>query len=270
MKFFKYYFNRQYFKYYFMKKEFKKFEWIGWVLFTILMIPFMLLLMAEPLQYGDEPQMTWTMGWIVCSWLGSLVFSVLLIIVGNMAKKQTAREVKSNMENRKKEKLAREFGHSDQAISDMADRDMQELDNIKELKKMTVTKKFYKENGMWYIDLPEFLEAGLGNKNNLLMVDGADTLLDILAGNKPNKSADGTEVNVTFGNEPFDNYTHTLTKKSIGKNQSLLDQVGHATVEYGAYYNVKELDNHQVWLCPVTEYVFGGNYPDKIWINTIK
>ena len=113
MKFFKYYFNRQYFKYYFMKKEFKKFEWIGWVLFTILMIPFMLLLMAEPLQYGDEPQMTWTMGWIVCSWLGSLVFSVLLIIVGNMAKKQTAREVKSNMENRKKEKLARELGHSD-------------------------------------------------------------------------------------------------------------------------------------------------------------
>ena len=152
----------------------------------------------------------------------------------------------------------------------MADRDMQELDNIKELKKMTVTKKFYKENGMWYIDLPEFLEAGLGNKNNLLMIDGADTLLDILAGNKPNKSVDGTEVNVTFGNEPFDNYTHTLTKTLIGKNQSLLDQVGHAPVGYGAYYNVKELDNHQVWLCPVTEYVFGGNYPDKIWINTIK
>ena len=46
MKFFKYYFNRQYFKYYFMKKEFKKFEWIGWVLFTILMIPFMMVLIV--------------------------------------------------------------------------------------------------------------------------------------------------------------------------------------------------------------------------------
>jgi len=184
-----------------------------------------------------------------------------------MVKKETAREVKSNMENRKKEKLARELGHSDQAISDMADRDMQELDNIKELKKMTVTKKFYREDGRWYIDLPEFIELGLGNKNNLLMVDGADTLLDILAGNKPNKSADGTEVNVTFGNEPFDNYTHTLTKKSIGKNQSLLDYLGHAPVEYGAYYNVKELDNHQVWLCPVTEYVFGGGYPETIYLK---
>ena len=69
-----------------MKKEFKKFEWIGWVLFTILMIPFMLLLMAEPLQYGDEPQMTWTMGFIVYTWLGSLSFSVLLIVIGKYNK----------------------------------------------------------------------------------------------------------------------------------------------------------------------------------------
>ena len=184
-----------------------------------------------------------------------------------MVKKETAREVKNDMENRQKEKLAREMGHSEQAISDMADKDMQELDNIKELKKMTVTKKFYREDGRWYIDLPEFIELGLGDKNNLLMVDGADTLLDKLAGNKPNKSVDGTEVNVTFGNEPFDNYTHTLTKKFIGKNQSLLDYLGHAPVEYGAYYNVKELDNHQVWLCPVTEYVFGGGYPETIYLK---
>jgi len=132
----------------------------------------------------------------------------------------------------------------------MADRDMQELDNIKQLKKMTVTKKFYREDGRWYIDLPEFLEAGLGNKNNLLMVDGADTLLDILA-----------------GNEPFDGHTHTLTKKSIGKNQALLDYLGHAPVGYGAYYDVKELDNHQLWLCPVTEYVFDGGYPDTIYLK---
>ena len=266
MKFFKYYFNTQYFKYYFMKKKFKKFEWIGWVLFILLIIPFMLTLMAEPSFRDDEPQWSWGKE-IIFGWLGLLAFSVLLIIVGNMAKKQTAREVKSNMENRKKEKLARELGHSDGAISDMADRDMQELDNIKELKKMTVTKKFYKENGMWYIDLPEFLEAGLGNKNNLLMVDGADTLLDILAGNKPNKSADGTEVNVIFGNEPFDGHTHTLNKKVMGKNQSLLDYLGHAPVDYGAYYDVKELDGHQVWLCPVTEYVFGGGYPETIYLK---
>ncbi len=134
---------------------------------------------------------------------------------------------------------------------------------------MTVTKKFYKENNMWYIDLPEFLEAGLGNKNNLLMVDGADTLLDKLAGNQPDQSPNGTEVTVTFGDEQFNGSTHTLTKKLIGKNQSLLDAVGHAPVGYGAYYNVKELDGHQLWLCPVTEYVFGGGYPDTIYLKKI-
>jgi hypothetical protein len=137
----------------------------------------------------------------------------------------------------------------------------------KHLDKMIVTKKFYREDGRWYIALPEFLEAGLGNKNNLLMVDGADTLLDILAGNKPHESKDGTEVDVTFGNEPFDGYTHTLNKKTMGKNQPLLDLLGHAAVEYGAYYDVKELDNHQVWLCPVTEYVFNGEYPDTIYLK---
>jgi len=175
--------------------------------------------------------------------------------------------VKREIKRKCKEQFARDFGHSEQAFSGMADRDMQELDNIKELKKMTVTKKFYKENGMWYIDLPEFLEAGLGNKNNLLMVDGADTLLDILAGNKPNKSVNGTKLTLTFGNEPFDNYTHTLTKKSIGKNQDLLVQKGHASVDYGAYYDVKELNNHQLWLCPVTEYVFNGGYPETIYLK---
>ena len=58
---------------------------------------------------------------------------------------------------------------------------------------------FVKDQGIWYADLPEFLEARLGTRANLMMVDGADTFLD-----------------------------------------------------------------HQLWLCPVTEYVF-GNYPNEIY-----
>ena len=61
---------------------------------------------------------------------------------------------------------------------------------------MIVTKRFYKENGMWFIDLPEFLEKGLGTKANLLMVAGADELLDILSQN-------GTEITLQFGDEIF-------------------------------------------------------------------
>jgi hypothetical protein len=45
------------------------------------------------------------------------------------------------------------------------------------------TKRFYKENGLWYIDLPEFINNGFGTKANLLMVDGSDKLLDILSRN---------------------------------------------------------------------------------------
>ena len=40
---------------------------------------------------------------------------------------------------------------------------------------------FIKDEGIWYADLPEFLEAGMGSKANLMMVDGADTFLDLLA-----------------------------------------------------------------------------------------
>ena len=46
-----------------------------------------------------------------------------------------------------------------------------------------IEKRFYKENGIWYIDLPEFIEQGLGTKANLMMVDGADTFLDFLSDN---------------------------------------------------------------------------------------
>jgi hypothetical protein len=51
------------------------------------------------------------------------------------------------------------------------------------------------------------------------------------------------------------------------KNQSLLSFLGHAPVQYGRYYSVPEFNNHRLWLCPVTEYVFGGGYPDLIWVG---
>ena len=61
------------------ERRINKVESIGWILFMLLMIPFVLLMMAHPLQYGDEPEMIWKMDWI---WLGSQMFSILLIIVG--------------------------------------------------------------------------------------------------------------------------------------------------------------------------------------------
>lgn len=123
--------------------------------------------------------------------------------------------------------------------------------------------RFIKEVGLWYADLPEFLEQGLGTKNNLLMVDGADTFLDLLSKN-------GKEVTLDISEVEFVSYQAKLSKISWGKNQALLDNVGHEPVEYGAYYEVSELDgksfSHRLWLCPVTEYVF-GRYPKEMWVR---
>ena len=119
---------------------------------------------------------------------------------------------------------------------------------------------FYKEySGTWYIDLPEFLEKGLGTKANLMMVAGADTFLDYI-------SKLGNRIEVTIETQPFEGYKHELVKIGMGKDQAVLDAVGHAPVDYGAYYKTTEED-HVLWLCPVTEYVFGGSYPDKIYIT---
>ena len=125
--------------------------------------------------------------------------------------------------------------------------------------------RFIKEVGLWYADLPEFLEQGLGTKNNLLMVDGADTFLDLLSGN-------GEEVTLDISETEFAGYQAKMGRISWGKNQELLDDVGHEPVEYGAYYEVSELDgksfSHRLWLCPVTEYVF-RRYPKEMWVMKV-
>lgn len=126
--------------------------------------------------------------------------------------------------------------------------------------------RFYKENNIWYIDLPEFLEEGLGRKANLMMVDGADTLLDTLSNN-------GSEITLKLSTLPFPGFTTWLELDKSGKNQELLDQVGHAPVDNGAYYNTVLINNvkktQSVWLCPVTEYVFDGYYPKDIYVEII-
>jgi len=131
----------------------------------------------------------------------------------------------------------------------------------------TKTLTFYKETGMWYANLPAFLEAGLGTKANLMMVDGADTFLDYL-------SNETNQATLKICTEYFEGYEAELNKKHIGMNETLLDEIGHAFVHYGAYYFVEKyrdnIINLQLWLCPVTEYVFEGGYPDKIFIKKVK
>ena len=67
--------------------------------------------------------------------------------------------------------------------------------------------KFEKENDRWYIVLPEWE----GDKEELEMVAGADTLLDIIS-----KNDDHTFI--TISDKPFDdsNFTLVFDKEEAG------------------------------------------------------
>ena len=171
--------------------------------------------------------------------------------------------LRNTLSNAKKNRQMSE-GSAD-AMNQLTDQLMDEMED--ERLKNVKYELFYKENGMWYISLPEFINMGLGNKNNLLMVDGSDTFLDILSGYEPNTTPDSTKISLVLCDQEFLGCTHRLTKIDNGLNQDLLNKVGHAPVDYGAYYMVEEIPGHKLWLCPVTEYVFDGIYPEKIFIR---
>lgn len=108
--------------------------------------------------------------------------------------------------------------------------------------------KFYKDSGGWFIDLPGYIESGLGTKGNLAMVAGADTMLDLLGGGEDS-------VTLRIETVPFDEAAGVLTKTGY--------------CPYGRYYLFTGfgVSDHKLWLCPVTKYVFGGRYPRAIYVK---
>jgi len=107
--------------------------------------------------------------------------------------------------------------------------------------------KFYKEtSGRWYIDLPEWQ----GPKADLEMVEGADTMLNVL-------SEGNDHVWLILSEEEFD-------------GSDKIEFIRMATeVNNGAYYSLKNYMgiemNMQMWLCDVTKFVFGG-FPEIIYM----
>lgn len=103
--------------------------------------------------------------------------------------------------------------------------------------------KFKKEeDNKWYIDLPEWT----GDKADLEMVAGADTLLDYLSNSE-------TNVDTLVSEEPLDD-SITLTKRW--------------NIYGGADYKVTNCpDVYTAWLCKVTKFVYGGYMPQKLFIK---
>lgn len=110
--------------------------------------------------------------------------------------------------------------------------------------------RFYREDGGWYIDLPNYLAQG-GSKGDLAMISGADTMLDIIAGNEES-------LTIQMDTVPFEKADKLLLTE-------LCDPVLG-----GGYYLMKEFEgkevNQTMWLCAVTEFVF-GNIPERIYVR---
>ena len=115
------------------------------------------------------------------------------------------------------------------------------------------TYKFVKQDNNWYIDLPEYLEQG-GSMGDLQMVDGADKMLDLMAGNN-------NSVNVSISEEPFDDADKVVLIEKCDP------YIG------GGYYFMKTYEEQAIdrtmWLCQVTEFVF-GKLPEQIFVRREK
>lgn len=96
-------------------------------------------------------------------------------------------------------------------------------------------------DGRWFAVIPEWT----GDRWELEMVCGADLLVGILAN-------EWDRVTVRFSTQPFENcktLTHDLTQSDLGW-----------------YSNDAWHGPSTIWLCHVTEFVF-GEYPEKIYYS---
>lgn len=109
---------------------------------------------------------------------------------------------------------------------------------------MVRTIRFYNRDGRWYADLPDYIEQG-GTEEDCEMVAGADTWLEYLS------TGVIDNLFITLGDEPFGESLHLYYKDEYGATY-----IAHS-------YNEEDI-NHQLWLCPVTLFLF-PDYPDIIY-----
>ena len=107
--------------------------------------------------------------------------------------------------------------------------------------------KFYKDEGTWYVDLPEWE----GSWADLAMVSGADTMLDII-------SQGENDIKVLLSTEDFDgsNRLEFLRRSP---------EVGEGSWYLMKTYKGIEYDL-ELWLCDVTIFVF-GEFPKNIYVS---
>lgn len=112
------------------------------------------------------------------------------------------------------------------------------------------TYTFTKEPSGWYIELPQYIAQG-GNKADLQMIDGADTMLDIMEGEQ-------TSITLLFDDKNFE-----------GADKVVLIEKCDPFIGGGNYIMTQwegNVVNQPLWLCAVTEFVF-GYIPESIFVK---
>jgi hypothetical protein len=109
--------------------------------------------------------------------------------------------------------------------------------------------KFIKDEKGWYIDL----QGSPFDRTLKGMVRGADTLLDILAEGR-------SEVRVDASTFPVEGYERLDRKDFVN--------FGFRGANYFAEKYKEKRINHNLWLCPVTLWVF-LRYPKYIYYKVI-
>lgn len=119
--------------------------------------------------------------------------------------------------------------------------------------------KFYKDtDNKWYADVPTWK----GEKWELEMVCGADTMLEIAAQGE-------AEVHIMLSTQDFRNDMDDPQAILPGVKIDTLTKIKDTPDIGGALYLMKEYKgieyNLEVWLCHVTEFVF-GELPETIYL----
>lgn len=115
--------------------------------------------------------------------------------------------------------------------------------------------KFYKtEDQEWFVDLPGYP----GCKEDLQMVMGADSMLDIYAGGAEVVHLDIEVDDSTIDVAEYDTLVKTEEELEAGANYLI-----------NSLMNKRILATFHIWLCDVTEFVF-GEFPDYLFIKKIK
>jgi hypothetical protein len=142
------------------------------------------------------------------------------------------------------------------------------LNKNQSINEMSVYKFYQEEDGRWYIDLPEYIQSGLGTKANLEMVAGADVLMSEMAQGK-------SEITLKFTETEFNGYQVQLIRSSnYGYAPEGIDDIEFDTGGWYHYYEKRKWYQlrpkvNSLWLCPVTLFLFNNPYPENIFIENL-